>query len=487
MANDNNNDLTAVLRGRADLTLADRLRMVASLSWPSIMAQLSTILMEYIDASMVGSLGASASASIGLMATSTWLFWGLGSALATGFSVQVAHHVGAGNDSQARNVVSQSYVAVVALGLLLAVIGVAMSGSLPVWLGGNPEIVDGASAYFSIVMMSLPFCYVTFLTSGMLRCAGNMVVPGALNVMMCILDVVFNYFLIYDSHTVLGIEMPGAGLGVAGAATGTALAEIVTSGFLLWFLMRKAAHLNFRGVEFRLHLTSETLKRALRISTPIGAERIMMCGAQIITTVIVAPLGTAAIAANAFGITAESLCYMPGYGISDAATTLVGQSLGARKKKVAHDFGVITIVLGMLIMGIMGLVMWMGAPLMMSIFTPDQLVRELGVKALRIEAWAEPMFAASIVCYGIMVGAGYTVMPACINLCSIWIVRLSLAALLAPTLGLDGVWIAMCIELCVRGSVFLVEFARGKWIRHANIMPETEIEEIDNPPHPYEL
>lgn len=440
------------------------------------MAQLSTILMEYIDASMVGSLGASASASIGLMATSTWLFWGLGAALSTGFSVQVAHHVGAGNDSHARNVVSQSYVAVVSLGIILAITGVAISGSLPVWLGGNEEITGGSAAYFRIVMLSLPFCYVTFLTSGMLRCAGNMVVPGALNVVMCVLDVVFNYFLIYDRHTVLGIEIPGAGWGVAGAATGTALAELVTSCFLLWFLMRKAAHLNFRDSKFRLHLTRDTLKQALTISAPIGAERIMMCGAQIITTIIVAPLGTAAIAANAFGITAESLCYMPGYGISDAATTLVGQSLGARKKKMAHDFGVITIVLGMLIMGIMGFVMWLASPFMMSIFTPDLTVRELGTMALRIEAWAEPMFAAAIVCYGVMVGAGYTVVPAGINLCSIWAVRLSLAALLAPSMGLKGVWIAMCVELCVRGTVFLIEFARGRWIRHANIMPETEIE-----------
>ncbi len=480
-------DVTAVLRSRADLTLGERLRMVASLSWPSIMAQLSTILMEYIDASMVGSLGASASASIGLMATSTWLFWGLGSALSTGFSVQVAHHVGAAGDNHARDVVCQSYVAVVSLGIILAVLGVAISGALPVWLGGNEEITAGASDYFRIVMLSLPFCYITFQTSGLLRCAGNMVVPGALNVVMCVLDVVFNFFLIYDTHSVLGVEFPGAGLGVAGAAMGTALAEVLTGGILVWFLIRKANHLNFRNAKFRLHLTRETLKRALKISAPIGAERIMMCGAQIITTVIVAPLGTAAIAANAFGITAEGLCYMPGYGIGDAATTLVGQSLGARKKRMARDFGIITIVMGMLIMGIMGFVMWIGAPLMMSIFTPDTLVRELGVEALRIEAWAEPMFAASIVCYGVMVGAGYTVVPAGINLCSIWVVRLSLAALLAPSLGLKGVWIAMCIELCVRGTAFLIEFARGRWMRRSNITPEQEIEEIDNPPHPYEL
>lgn len=480
-------DLAALIHSRQQLTLGQRLALVASLSWPAIMAQLSSILMEYIDASMVGSLGANASASIGLMATSTWLFWGMGGALSTGFSVQVAHMVGANRTDEARSVLQQAVTAIVLLGVTLALVGAAISGALPHWLGGNEDINHSASSYFLVVMLSLPFCYLTFMSSAMLRCSGNMVVPGVLNVMMCVMDVAFNYFLIFDHHTVLGIRIPGAGLGVTGAAMGTALAEVVTGMILMWYMLRRSDKLNFRGRRFRPHLTSGTLRRALGISAPIAAERIVMCGAQITTTIIVAPLGTAAIAANAFGITAESLCYMPGYGISDAATTLVGQSLGAGRRCLARSFGKITIVLGILVMTVMGVVMWIGAPLMMSIFTPDTLVRALGVGALRIEAFAEPMFAASIVAYGVMVGAGYTVVPACINLGSIWVVRISLAALLAPVMGLNGVWLAMCIELIVRGVVFLVTFSRGRWMRRANIMPEPEIVEIDNKQHPYEL
>lgn len=327
----------------------------------------------------------------------------------------------------------------------------------------------------------------TFLSSSMLRCSGNMIVPGVANVAMCLLDVVFNFFLIFPDHDVVGMRFPGVGLGVSGAAIGTALAQFITGVFLLWFMLRRSQHLNFRGRRFSLRLRHETLKRAVQISLPIGGERIMMCGAQIITTIIVAPIGTAAIAANAFGITAESLCYMPGYGISDAATTLVGQSMGAKRKSMARSFGKITIALGMIVMTIMGAIMWIAAPVMMDVFTPDKAVRALGVAALRIEAWAEPMFAASIVSYGVMIGAGYTLVPACINLGSIWAVRLSLAALLAPSMGLHGVWLAMCIELCVRGTVFLIVFFKGHWLKKGNIMPQTEIQEIDNPPHPYEL
>ena len=207
-----------------------------------------------------------------------------------------------------------------------------------------------------------------------------------------------------------------------------------------------------------------TLKKALHIGLPMGIEHIVICGAQIMTTVIVAPLGVFAIAANSFAITAESLCYMPGYGIADAATTLVGQSIGAGRRKLTRSFARITVFMGMGIMGLMGVLMYLFAPQIIGLMTPVGEIRELGVMALRIEAFAEPMFAASIVAYGVFVGAADTLVPCLMNFFSIWAVRLSLAALLAPSLGLKGVWIAMCIELCFRGLIFLVRLKRERWM-----------------------
>lgn len=471
--------LQKILQSKTNVTLRERLLIVASLSWPAIMAQLSSILMEYIDAAMVGSLGASASASIGLVATSTWLFWGMGGALATGFAVQVAHLIGARKNDNARDVFRQSVIAILILGLTMLSIGALISPKLPIWLGGNSEICADASSYFLIVSLSLPFCYLAYLSSGMLRCSGNMFVPGVTNVLMCLLDIIFNFFLIFESHTVCGIKVPGAGLGVAGAAMGTGLAQLVAATFLIWYIIKKSSTLNFRNTTFSVTLNGRTIHRALVIGSPIAAERIMMCGAQIITTIIVAPLGTAAIAANAFGITAESLCYMPGYGISEAAQTLSGQSLGAGRKDLTRSFGIITIILGIIVMSLMGILLWLGAPFMMAILTPVESVRQLGVSALRIEAFAEPMFAASIVTYGVMVGAGYTFVPACINLGSIWVVRLSLAALLAPVMGLNGVWLAMCIELCVRGIAFLITFVKANWMKKAGTLAPDEENIID--------
>ena len=441
------------------MTLGQQLSLTARLSVPAIMAQLSSIIMQYIDAAMVGSLGANASAAIGLVSTTTWLFGGLCTAVATGFSVQVAHALGAGDMARARAIVRQALLAVAIFGIAWGSTGMLISSSLPGWLGGDPAIHRDASLYFLIYSAFLPVLQLYVLASGMTRCSGNMRVPSLVSVLMCLLDVVFNYFLIFPSREVrvLGMElwMPGAGWGVEGAALGTGLAEVVAAGIILRFLCTRSKDLRLKGTRGSFLPTRTTLRNAARIGLPMGLEHTVICGAQIMTTVIVAPLGIVAIAANSFAITAESLCYMPGYGIGDAATTLVGQSYGAGRRDLTRRFAYITVFSGMIVMGLMGILMYAGAPWIMASMTPDAEVVDLGVMALRIEAFAEPMFAASIVAYGVFVGMGKTLVPCLMNFFSIWAVRLPLAALLAPVMGLKGAWLAMCIELCFRGSIFL--------------------------------
>ena len=441
------------------MTLGQQLSLTARLSVPAIMAQLSSIIMQYIDAAMVGSLGANASAAIGLVSTTTWLFGGLCTAVATGFSVQVAHALGAGDMARARAIVRQALLAVAIFGIAWGSTGMLISSSLPGWLGGDPAIHRDASLYFLIYSAFLPVLQLYVLASGMTRCSGNMCVPSLVSVLMCLLDVVFNYFLIFPSREVrvLGMElwMPGAGWGVEGAALGTGLAEVVAAGIILRFLCTRSKDLRLKGTRGSFFPTRTTLRNAAHIGLPMGLEHTVICGAQIMTTVIVAPLGIVAIAANSFAITAESLCYMPGYGIGDAATTLVGQSYGAGRRDLTRRFAYITVFSGMIVMGLMGILMYAGAPWIMASMTPDAEVVDLGVMALRIEAFAEPMFAASIVAYGVFVGMGKTLVPCLMNFFSIWAVRLPLAALLAPVMGLKGAWLAMCIELCFRGSIFL--------------------------------
>lgn len=422
-------------------TLAPQLRLVWQLSLPAILTQITTIAMQYIDSAMVGALGADASAAIGLVASSTWLFGGVTTAVSAGFSVQVAHRIGAGEDTEARTVVRHGLAAALTLAALLALLGLVICRQLPCWLGGGAEICADASAYFLTFSLMLPFSQLNSLTAGFLQCAGDMVTPSVLNAVMCGLDVVCNALLI--PH-----------FGVLGAGMGTALACALVSLAMAWCCCVRNAQLRLRRGEAHA-FRPEILKKAFRIGAPVAVQEIAMNGAMVASTMILAPLGAAAIAANSFAVTAESLCYMPGYGVGSAATTLVGRSVGAGDAVQARRYGNICTALGGALMGCTGLLMMIFCPFVFRLLTPVVEVRTLAAQALRIGLLAEPLFGVSIAAAGALRGAGDTLVPSLLNLGSIWIVRLGLSLLLVGKLGLRGMWIAMAIELCVRGTLML--------------------------------
>ena len=422
-------------------TLAPQLRLAWQLSLPAILTQITTIAMQYIDSAMVGALGADASAAIGLVASSTWLFGGVTTAVSAGFSVQVAHRIGAGEDTEARTVVRHGLAAALTLAALLALLGLGICRQLPYWLGGGAEICADASAYFLTFSLMLPFSQLNSLTAGFLQCAGDMVTPSVLNAVMCGLDMVCNALLI--PH-----------FGVLGAGMGTALACALVSLAMAWCCCVRNALLRLRHGETHA-FRPEILKKAFRIGAPVAVQEIAMNGAMVASTMILAPLGAAAIAANSFAVTAESLCYMPGYGVGSAATTLVGRSVGAGDAVQARRYGNICTALGGALMGCTGLLMMIFCPFVFRLLTPVAEVRTLAAQVLRIGLLAEPLFGVSIAAAGALRGAGDTLVPSLLNLGSIWIVRLGLSLLLVGKLGLRGMWIAMAIELCVRGTLML--------------------------------
>ena len=447
-----NQDLLSYIREGRTMTRSERLRLIVQLSVPSILAQISATVMFFIDASMVGHLGARASASIGLVETTGWLMGGLSMAANMGFSVQVAHFIGANDFEAARRVLRQSLVCSFLWALMISLTAVAISRPLPYWLGGTADIAADASLYFAIIGVCGIFFQMEGLAGSMLKCSGNMKIPSILNIGMCVMDVCFNYLFIYVMD-----------MGVKGAAMGTGLAELVTAALMLYFLLVRSKMLALKGRPGSFKPKSDTVKTALKIGAPMGLQHVLMGGAQIVSTLIVAPLGTVAIAAHSLAITVESLCYMPGYGIAEAATTLVGQGIGAGQQLLTRSFARMSVGLGIVVMTFMGVLMWVFAPQLMSLMSPVTEVVALGTQVLRIEAWAEPMFAAAIVCNGVFIGAADTLLPAVMSLGSMWLVRLTLAATLAPRFGLVGVWWAMAIELTFRGLIFLARLLSGKW------------------------
>ena len=443
--------LLSYIREGKMMTQSEKLWLIVSLSIPSILAQISATVMFFIDASMVGHLGAKASAAIGLVETTGWLMGGLASAANMGFSVQVAHFIGANDFEAARRVLRQSMVCCMVWALMISLTSVCIAPFLPYWMGGSEEIARDASLYFAIFGLAGIFFQIEGLAGSMLKCSGNMKIPSMLNIGMCVMDVLFNYIFIYILD-----------LGVMGAAIGTGVAMLITAGLMLYFLLVKSKMLSLVGRPGSFMPKEDTVRTAIKIGAPMGLQHLLMGGAYIVSTMIVAPLGTIAIAAHSLAITVESLCYMPGYGIAEAATTLVGQGIGAGQKLLTRSFARMSVGLGIAVMTVMGVMMWTFAPELMSLMSPVEEVIAQGTQVLRIEAWAEPMFAAAIVCNGVFIGAGDTMIPALMSLGSMWAVRLTLAATLAPKYGLKGVWTAMAIELTFRGSIFLTRLFTAK-------------------------
>lgn len=442
------------LRGGAPLRFGHQVRLTATLSYPAIIAQFSTVAMQLIDTAMVGHLSTDAGAAIGLVATCMWLLGGFCFACCNGFSVQVAHLVGAGDFKGARSVVRQALSSALIWCLGFTLLALAIARPLPLWLGGSGEVAAQASRYFLVTALFLPFLQFDFLAATILQASGEMRVPSLLNVLMCVLDVALNYLFIWVLD-----------LGVVGAALGTGLAELMIATSMVWYLTCRCKDLKLRGEKGSFAPTRPVVNNALRIGLPLCLENIVMRGAYVAGTVIVAPLGAVAVAANNFAVTAESFCYMPGYGIADAATSLVGQSIGAGRRDMARRFGWLTTGGAMILQTLTGILLFIFAPEVMGLISSDPEVVSLGATVLRIEAFAETMYAASIVSYGACVGAGDTLLPSILNFSSIWVFRIVPAIWLCPRYGLVGYWIAMCFELNMRGALFLFYLARGRWLR----------------------
>lgn len=459
-------ELSEILKSKKSPSQKDIYSLVFKLGVPAILAQIVSVAMQYIDAAMVGSLGASASAAVGVVTSSTWIVIGFTYAVAMGFSVQIANAIGANDVDKAKDVFREGFIICCLTACLLSLIGTTLSPYLPSLLGAEPKIRHDASSYFFIYSCAIPAMLLRIFSVNVLQCAGNTKIPSILNTLLCLFDILFNYLLIFPTRTVeIGnvlIHIPGANLGVMGAAIGTACSEVIIS-ITMFFVAFSMPNLHF---DFSLSkFSKDILKTAAKISGPMALESVVMNAAYIILTTIVAPLGVVSLAADVFGFTTEQLCYIPGFGICIAATTLVGQAIGAKRKDLARKFAWSAVKCGVLIVTIVAIVMYYFAPTIFTWLTPDVAVRELGVKILRIELLSEPLFAASTVIVGALRGAKDTFIPSMFTLVGEWFILIPLALFLVKDFGLVGVWIGICANFCIRGIFFILRLRNEKhWL-----------------------
>ncbi len=444
-------------------------RIIWYLAWPTIIEQILQSMVQYVDSAMVGSLGASATAAVAVNTSTIWLLNGLMNAAAVGFSVLVAREIGAGNLERARNVVRQSILSTVIMGLVLTSVMQVVARFLPSWMGAADDVVPNAVVYMRYIAAVFPFTMAMIVFSAIIRSSGDTRTPLMFNLLTNILNIIGNFLLIFPTRQInigsLTFTMWGADMGVGGAALSSAISTSF-SGLCLFaalFMKDHPAKITWKG---NWRFDASLLKTVARLGTPVALERATLSFGQIALTKLITGLGTVSLAAHHLANTAESITYLPPSGFSTAATTLVAQSLGSKDKELAKRYGKLCTIYGTALMTVMGVLLYVLAPQLMRVFTRDAAVIELGARVLRIEAFAEPFFGLSMLIFGVLRGAGDTKGPFLISIFGMWIVRLPLAWILVTFtgLGLAGAWIAMMCDLVVRGICCLWRFRGGRWL-----------------------
>ena len=445
-------------------------RKVWMLAWPTIVEQLLMTVVTYVDAAMVGSVGVNATAAIAVNTSVIWLIQGVMAGLGVGASVLVAKKIGEGQQQQARDILRQSIVAMMMLGVFVTLVGqLILAHNLPRWMGAEEVLLGPAEQYMRIVSAAFLFQVMLSVGGAIIRGTGDTRTPMVYNILNNIVNIIGNFLFIYPARTIsfFGKEVFiwGAGMGVGGAALGTAISFTVAGILTLRRLFSPKCVVSV-SIRDSFRPDRKILTQIVRLGVPAAFERITISAGQMVITGLVTGMGSSILAAHQLANTAESICYMPVYGFNVASTTLVAQSLGAGEKDMAKEYADACIRYGVAIMSACAVLMFILAPQMIGIFIRDSAVIALGASMLRIQAFAEPFVAVANVASGILRGAGDTRWPFYISLIGMWLVRLSLAivAIKGFGIGLIGIWVPMALDWIVRALICIWRIRGGKWL-----------------------
>jgi len=442
------------------------MRVILALAWPTMLEQLMQTAVQYIDTAMVGSLGTEAMAAVGATTTVGWLIGGMVSAWGVGFLSFIARACGAGDKQAAAKASAQAVIVTVATGVLFTAVTLGLSGLVPVWMQVDPAILPMASQYFFILYTPMLFRSATIIFGTVLRAAGDTKTPMKVGVWVNIINVVMNFLLIYPTRqlTVLGVTftMPGAGLGVVGAAAASAIA-VAVGGIYISVVLWKHPMISPRGQRFKPDLA--ILKPTVRVAIPNMLQRFGTSLGYVAFAAMINALGQVATSAHTVANTVESLFYIPGYGMQTAAATLAGNAYGAkdasRMKRLAKMF--IPIEVGLMILS--GGALFLLAEPLVGLFSKDAAVIALGTTVLRMVALSEPFYGFSIIVEGMMQGVGETKLPFLFNVGGMWGVRI-LGTFICTTwlgMGLVSAWACMIAHNLLLFGLFLVCYVRGLW------------------------
>jgi putative MATE family efflux protein len=429
-------------------TTKQKLFVILALAVPAMIENILQTVVGFVDTLFVAKLGLNEVTAVGVANAILAVYIAIFMAIGVGTSSLIARNIGAGDMDKAKSIARQSTFISAIIGLLFGLITMLFSEPLLRLMGAESNVLADGVTYFKIVGIPSVFIALMFTFGSILRAAGDTKTPMKVSWWINILHIGLDYILIFG---VIGLT----GLGVAGAAWATVIVRIFGTLALYYYIKKSNVSFNLFGAR-----STEDANSIIKLSTPAAIERLIMRLGQVLYFGLIVKIGADTYAAHTIAGNIETFSYMPGYGLAIAATTLVGQSIGARRTKEAYEYGMLTTWVAVVFMSLIGVILFFLSPWFATWFTTDKNAVDMVATALRIDAFAQPALAVGLVLAGALQGAGDTKSPMYSTAIGMWVIRVLGVYILGIQLemGIAGVWISIAIDLYVRAIYLFYRF-----------------------------
>ncbi len=442
------------------------LGVILALAWPTMIEQMMGTAVQYIDTAMVGALGTAATAAVGSTSTVNWLLGSTTSAFGVGLLAFIARACGADDKAAAKKASAQAVLLTAIVGVIFTILPLALSGQIPKWMQVAPEIQQIASQYFFIIYVPMLMRCAMTIFGTVLRAAGDTKTPMKVGIWVNVINVVLNFLLIYETRAMnlfgWTFTMPGAGMGVIGAAVASAI-SFAFGGVAITVVLWKHPMVSPKGESFKPD--PDILKPCLRVALPNMLQRFGTSLGYVAFAAMINSLGEISTAAHTIANTVESAFYIPGYGMQTAAATLAGNAYGAQDNKRMKDLAKMFIPIEIFLMILSGGALFFLARPLVGLFSSSPDVITLGTTVLCMVAVSEPFYGFSIIIEGMMMGVGKTRAPFLYNLAGMWGVRIVGTFICTQLLGfgLVSAWACMIAHNLLIFCFYLRDHLRGSW------------------------
>ncbi|MBE5866784.1 MAG: MATE family efflux transporter [Lachnospiraceae bacterium] len=435
-------------------------KALVTLSIPTILEEMLATLLQYVDTAMVGQLGQNATAAVSVTTTITWLVGSICSALGIATLSMISKAVGSGDRERIRRISSQVLMLAVGCGVLVGGLSMLLSPYIPIWMGAEEEIQKDASVYFFIISVPMVFRACNSILGASIRATKDTKTPMYINLSANLLNVALNYLMIY-----------ALGWGVTGAAVASAVSYTL-SGCCMFIAYRRNQLLHWEWKSFKVD--GAILADCAKLSIPVLATNVTSCLGYVVFASLVTGMGTTIFAAHSIAVTAETIFYIPGYGLRTATSALIGISLGEGNRRKFENTSFISVLLTMAMMVLSGGVLYLTAYPLMCVFTNSEEVARIGAEMLKLVAFSEPFFGLMVVMEGIYYGLGRTKYTFWVTTLSMWGVRILFTWICVElwNQGLTEVWYCMIADNVCKAVLLALPMLSGR--RRRALFPDED-------------